>query len=66
MPDISMCADESCPSKMQCYRYFVNLAEPGETYTVHDFGAVRQGDKCDSFIPNEDTAGEQDSPAAQE
>lgn len=49
MPDISMCTDEECPSRLQCYRY---RAEPN-TYrqSYMKFPRHHEAEKCDSFWP---------------
>ena len=46
MTDITLCADDACPSSRQCYRY---LAEPGEHQSY--FAPRNPGeDRCEYFI----------------
>ena len=44
MPDITMCLNEECPRKTECYRY---MAEPNgwQSYAAFD-----DGKKCKDFI----------------
>jgi len=47
MPDISMCQNDDCPMRKQCYRY---TAKPNEPYQVY---AEFEPDRCDSWWPND-------------
>ena len=50
MPDISMCANALCPSKIYCYRFTAKPSEFRQTYAGF---IVKEGeDKCDDFYPN--------------
>lgn len=44
MPDISMCQNESCPRKLDCYRY---MAEPGMWQSYAEFPG---GEDCEYFM----------------
>lgn len=46
MPDITMCKEESCPKKMDCYRY---RATPNTRYQSYFAGRPNNGDKCEHF-----------------
>jgi len=46
MPDISMCQNEKCKLKMECYRY---MAVPSSWQTYADFNE----ENCESFSPIE-------------
>ena len=51
MPDISMCGDDRCPSRKQCYRY---MAQPSEFMQAYaGFGRPDGAEKCDYFWPAE-------------
>lgn len=47
MPDISMCANQSCPSRYKCYRF---MAKPSGWQTYSDFIVKKGRVKCDSFL----------------
>ena len=48
MPDISMCNNNSCPSKISCYRF---MAKPSSPYQWYSTFEVPEGkDRCDDFI----------------
>lgn len=49
MPDISMCSDQECPSRMECYR-FRAIAGEFQWYGPYHHD---DGDKCESFVPIE-------------
>lgn len=46
MPDITMCKNASCSSKLQCYRFMV---KPDEWQAFADYEVPEGMDKCDSF-----------------
>lgn len=47
MPDISMCKNETCPSRFKCYRY---QATPSKYLQCYASFAPKDGeDKCDYF-----------------
>ncbi len=46
MPDITMCSDETCPMKMECYRY---RAIPDKHMQTYFLDSPRKGDECDYF-----------------
>lgn len=46
MPDISMCKDNSCPSRKRCYRW---MAVPAPIQSYMDFKCPPNEDKCDDF-----------------
>ena len=47
MPDISLCTDSKCPTRVACYRY---RAWPSDYQTYTNF--VRNGkNKCESWLP---------------
>ena len=53
MPDISMCINEYCKLKKDCYRYTAKPAEFWQTY--NDFHYTEHPDKtvtCNYFIDN--------------
>jgi hypothetical protein len=45
MPDITMCQDEECPRRIDCYRY-VAVASERQSYFVE---SPREGDECNYF-----------------
>ncbi len=48
MPDISMCKNNACPSRNDCYRFSAKPNEYRQAYAEFDFGG---GNCCDDFIP---------------
>ena len=49
MPDISMCNNQTCPSKDTCYRF---KAKPNEYYQSYTTYVVPEGkDKCEHYVP---------------
>jgi len=53
MPDISMCKDEDCPSRLKCFRFTATPNEHRQYYM--NFNNVRNGqDKCEYFIENKE------------
>jgi hypothetical protein len=48
MPDISMCQNEDCPSKLKCYRFMARPNAHWQAYSV--FVVPKRKVKCDSFI----------------
>jgi hypothetical protein len=47
MPDISMCKDHECPSRLKCYRY---MAEPSEQWQPYaKFERRPNADRCVFF-----------------
>lgn len=51
MPDISMCADDKCPSRERCYRYMARPSEFMQAWGM--FGCGEGAEKCDYFWPAE-------------
>ena len=49
MADIAMCLSEDCPSRDKCYRHEAVPDAIGQVYG--DFESLRDGDKCERFIP---------------
>ena len=50
MPDISLCENNTCPSRKSCYRY---TAEPNPYRQTYSLFEVKDGsDKCESYIAN--------------
>lgn len=49
MPDISMCANQTCPSRLLCYRY---TAQPSEwqPYQEREPGAGQE--RCEDYWDN--------------
>ena len=47
MPDISMCLNNTCPSRFKCYRY---QAAPSMRQSYAAFAAPKGRRKCDDFI----------------
>jgi len=47
MPDISMCDNNICPSKEECYRF---KAIPNDYQTYTSFIVKENEDKCDDFM----------------
>jgi hypothetical protein len=45
MPDISMCLDKACPSRMTCYRYRAKPTEGRQAYA----GFKHKGERCESY-----------------
>lgn len=55
MPDISMCNNRLCPSRIRCYRFMAIPSQHGQTYSyfvVNDFEG-----KCEYFWPIEEATG---------
>lgn len=53
MPDISMCRNEKCPSKKQCYRYTARPNPFRQSYGNFVYVTLKDGQtKCDYFIDN--------------
>lgn len=48
MPDISMCQNEECTRKTECYRY---MAKPSEYRQAYGDFNCKPGDEIDYFIP---------------
>lgn len=49
MPDISMCQNKDCPSRLKCYRY---MAMPNEYRQAYMTFAPRGGAaQCEDFLP---------------
>ena len=49
--DITLCTDNSCPSKLSCTRF---MEEPEEHQSFTDFSYFRHGeDECEYFIKQE-------------
>ena len=49
MPDISMCRDDACPSRQQCYRFTATPSQFLQSYG--SFGRMPDAEKCDHFWP---------------
>jgi len=50
MVDISKCNTQSCPSRLECYRFTAPAGPMRQSYS--DFDAVRNGaNVCEYFIP---------------
>lgn len=47
MPDIAMCADTRCPSRLTCYRF---AAAPSENQSYMDFDRRTWDDKCERYV----------------
>jgi len=50
MPDIAMCQNEECPSRMKCYRYTAVPDEFRQGYCAFFVKKLRK--KCDDFWDN--------------
>lgn len=50
MPDISMCANEECPKRNECYRFTATPSPYRQSYAV--FNVPNDSDRCDNFWPN--------------
>lgn len=51
MPDISKCANESCPLRFECYRYRVADSVPQQSYTDFQYHEDSEGNaSCENFI----------------
>lgn len=48
MPDISMCANQQCPSKDKCYRFRAIPSEHRQSYMA--FAPPPRRKTCDDFI----------------
>lgn len=48
MPDITMCVNDDCPSKFECYRYMAVPSELRQSYAAFEHG---KSDKCGHFQP---------------
>jgi hypothetical protein len=52
MPDISMCADDECPSRTMCYRSKASGTVPSEHQQAFtDFQRQHDRDQCPFFWP---------------
>lgn len=49
MPDISMCMNEECPQKQQCYRYRAIPYTPNQYYCEFQFD--KDSGVCENFWP---------------
>ena len=49
MPDITMCRNEHCQDKTECYRY---MAKPSDYQSMTVFDGTNRKD-CIVFIPND-------------
>lgn len=52
MPDISLCKNESCPLKDNCYRYTATPNEHRQSYSVFVWEIIDQVAYCKYFIDN--------------
>ena len=52
MPDIAMCRDENCPSRLKCYRFVATPSKWLQSYG--GFGRETGDEKCGSFWPVRD------------
>jgi hypothetical protein len=53
MPDISMCADDECPSRAECYRHKASGTVPSEYQQAFtDFQRQPKDQRCAQFWPN--------------
>jgi hypothetical protein len=48
MPDISMCADDDCPSRLKCYRYVALPSDIRQDYA--DFERQPNQQRCNYYI----------------
>lgn len=48
MPDISMCQNEACPLKKNCYRY---TARPSSFLQTYGYFKPDEEGKCDHYWP---------------
>lgn len=46
-PDIEMCSDSDCPSRVKCYRF---AAKPSENQSYMDFDRRTWDDRCESYV----------------
>jgi len=53
MPDISMCSNDECPARMQCYRF---TATPSQRQAYAGFRTPRHLEHCKYFISNKKPA----------
>jgi hypothetical protein len=52
MPDISMCADDECPSRAECYRHKESGTKPHVPWQAFtDFQRQHDRDQCPFFCP---------------
>jgi hypothetical protein len=52
-PDISMCADDECPSRAKCYRSKASGTKPCEyRQAFADFEREPEDERCGYFWPN--------------
>ena len=52
MADITMCKDNTCPKKEQCYRFTANKNEFWQSYFM---ASPREDEKCNYFWPLEES-----------
>ena len=55
MPDISMCSNQTCPSRKQCYRFMAIESQYRQTYAIFHYD-ISSG-RCDFFWPIEEGTG---------
>ncbi|NBT58240.1 hypothetical protein EBT16_05600 [bacterium] len=48
MPDITMCANQACPLRHDCYR-FIAIPSQYQSYADFKFEVGASGAKCDSY-----------------
>jgi hypothetical protein len=51
MPDISMCTDDACPTKRECYRHDASGTEPSFRQSYVDMQRPEGREICDNYIP---------------
>lgn len=49
MPDISMCQDNACPSRLRCYRYNATPTPGRQTYG--SFDRKPEAERCSFYWP---------------
>ena len=51
MPDISMCYDNECPARFDCYRHRASGTKPGMWQAYSVFPREKKAEQCDEFWP---------------
>jgi hypothetical protein len=52
MPDISMCADDECPSRAKCYRHKASGTKPSSFWQAYStFWREPDAKQCSAFWP---------------
>jgi hypothetical protein len=52
MPDLSMCYDNDCPARFDCYRHRASGTRPSSFWQAYSvFPREKKAEQCDEFWP---------------